>query len=175
MVYTRVGYTGGTEEHPSYHDLGDHSEALEVGYDPARVSYDRLLAEFFSSHNPTREPWSVQYRSAIFVADDEQRRAAERAVKLAEVRTGQRISTAVEPLGTFTLAEDYHQKHDLRRVGTVWAELAARYPAIEDLVRSTAAARMNAWVAGHGTEADLRIDELGLSATAREALLRARR
>ena len=47
MVWTRVGYAGGTKDSPTYHDLGDHSEVLEVGYDPDRISFEQLLVEFW--------------------------------------------------------------------------------------------------------------------------------
>ena len=52
MVRTRCVYTGGTRKNPTYHDLGDHTESLQVDYDPARISYARLLEVFWDSHNP---------------------------------------------------------------------------------------------------------------------------
>lgn len=168
-----MGYAGGTTTGPTYHALGDHSEAVEVAYDPTRVTYERLLHEFWAAHDPTRSA-SRQYRSAIFVHDEAQREVAERSLRATELRLGDEVATAIEPAGTFTPAEDYHQKWELRHVGAVWREVAAAYPAVDDLVRSTAAARMNAWVAGYGTEADLRIDDLGLSPEGRRALLAAR-
>jgi peptide-methionine (S)-S-oxide reductase len=85
---TRVGYTGGHTENPSYEDVCSHTtghaEVVEVSYDDEQLSYDDLLRVFWGKHNPTqlnRQGWDIgdQYRSAIFFADDEQREAATRS------------------------------------------------------------------------------------------------
>ncbi len=52
MIRTRVGYAGGSEENPTYYDLGGHTETVEIDYDPTRISYEELLAIFWDSHNP---------------------------------------------------------------------------------------------------------------------------
>ena len=166
-----MGYTGGVLPDPTYRSLGDHSEAVQVGYDPELVSYERLLTEFWSAHRPENEPWSRQYRSAIFVADESQRRAAELSLRATEKQLGAKVWTSIEDAGTFTPAEDYHQKYELRHIGPVWAELVAAYPDMDDLVHSTAAARMNAFAAGHLSVSELPIDQLGLSEHARTVLL----
>ena len=172
-----MGYAGGTKVSPTYHDLGDHTEVFEVGYDPTRISFERLLVEFWDGHSPSEDMWSRQYRSAIFVANDSEREAAERSVLLAEKRLGRGVHTAVEDTGPFWQAEDYHQKYRLRRDGAVWKQLQAAYPDVDDLVRSTAAARLNAWVSGSGGGAQLEqeLPTVGLNAEAQERLLRRHR
>jgi len=121
--------------------------------------------EFWAAHTPSEEAWSRQYRSAIFVADAEERRVAERSVAMTAKRLGRPVHTAVEERGTFWQAEDYHQKYRLKRKGVVWGELAAIYPDVDDLVMSTAAARANAWASNFGsTEQRAReLPETGLS------------
>ena len=172
-----MGYAGGSTPEPTYHDLDDHSEAIEVGYDPTRISFDELLAAFWDGHRPAETMWSRQYRSAIFVGTEEERRAAEASVAAAAERLGRPVHTAVEDVGPFWQAEDYHQKYRLRRDGALWKHLQAAYPAIDDLVRSTAAARLNGWSAGAGELGQLEreLPLVGLPEEAQERMLRRRR
>jgi len=151
-----VGYAGGSKDHPTYRDLGDHSEAIEIGYDPTRISFDELLEAFWKGHRPAETMGSRQYRSAIFVAGAEERQAAELSVARAEERLGRSVHTAVEEVGAFWQAEDYHQKYQLRRDGDVWKQLSAAYPDVDDLVLSTAAARLNGWSSGGGDPEQVR-------------------
>ena len=120
VLETRVGYTGGQTPDPSYeqvcaHATG-HAEAVEVCFDPARVSYDRLLQTFWRIHDPTSgnpQGWDVgsQYRSAIFVhgADQAALAAASRARELQV--TAEPIATEITPAGPFYEAEEYHQQY----------------------------------------------------------------
>jgi peptide-methionine (S)-S-oxide reductase len=142
-----VGYAGGTLADPTYRHLGDHSESVEIDYDPRRLSYEDLLAVFFASHTPTRPAYSTQYRSAVFYRTEEERLLAADAIERAQAVAG-RVFTDVEPLGTFYRAEDYHQKYRLRSERSVMAEFRAMYPVERDLVDSTAAARVNGWLDG---------------------------
>ena len=123
---TRVGYTGGHTDDPTYRDVCSHgtghAEAVEVEYDPDRVSYERLLDVFWNNHDPTqlnRQGPDVgdQYRSAIFVHDQDQQRAAERSIErlTSSERFRKPIVTQVVPAGMFWEAEDYHQKYFAKR------------------------------------------------------------
>jgi peptide-methionine (S)-S-oxide reductase len=123
VVDAAVGYLGGTLENPTYRDVctgtTGHAEVVEVLYDPERVSYDQLLDVFWSIHNPTtlnRQGPDVgtQYRSAIFVHDDDQRTAAEasRDRLQASGRFGRPIVTEITPASPFYRAEEYHQRYD---------------------------------------------------------------
>lgn len=173
MVRTRVGYAGGTKVDPTYHDLGDHSEAVQIDYDPTQISYEELLDVFWNSHSPTVRPFSRQYAAIIFYHDEEQRRLAEASLEREAARHGVPIFTQLVPSSEFYLAESYHQKYRLQQEPDLLQEFRAIYPDDEDFVNSTAAARVNGYLSGHGTLAALEteIDGLGLSPAAREKLL----
>jgi peptide-methionine (S)-S-oxide reductase len=121
---TAVGYTGGTRPFPTYDDtctgLTGHAESVLVVYDPAQVSYEKLLSVFWESHDPTQgnrqgNDVGSQYRSAIFYATDEERAVAEASRDAYQQRLTAagygRITTEIAPLGTFYYAEDYHQQY----------------------------------------------------------------
>lgn len=164
---TEVGYAGGRTPHPTYHDIKDHSEAIRVTYDPARVSYRDLLAIFWKGNHPYRKAYGRQYRSAILWQNESQRQLAQ------ETMPRGTVYSSIEPLGEFTLAEDYHQKYYLRNTPVLYREFQAMYPAERDFVRSTAAARANGYIGGYGEPKDLQSDlpRLGLSQKAQKVLL----
>ena len=177
MVRTRVGYAGGTTPSPTYDAIGDHTETVEVDYDPAVIGYADLLEVFWGHHSPCRRGASRQYQAVVFVHDDEQAELARASRAEAAERLGRpldAITTEVRPSTGFTLAEDYHQKFYLQG-SDVFAELEARYGDMAALVRSTAGARLNGYLGGHGTRAQLErdLERLDLSEEA-EALLRRR-
>ena len=117
---TRVGYSGGTLENPTYEDVCSHTtghaEVVEVAYDPEQVSYDELLHVFWRKHDPTqlnRQGWDIgdNYRSVIFFHDDEQHEAALKAKAAEQASWPAPIVTQIEPAQTFYEAEDYHQQY----------------------------------------------------------------
>lgn len=122
VLGTAVGYEGGSLNHPTYKDVctdrTGHAEVVEVSYNPAQVSFDALLDAFFSLHDPTQvdrqgPDWGTQYRSTIFVHNEEQKRSAE--AKILELNASgvfrKPIATVIEPAATFWKAEEYHQKY----------------------------------------------------------------
>lgn len=122
VVSTRVGYTGGSAQNPTYEqvcsDRTGHAEAVEVTFDPERVSYERLLQVFWSCHDPTtrdRQGPDVgsQYRSAVFChGEGQMREAADSSAKLAgSGRLRAPVVTQIEPAGPFYEAEEYHQQY----------------------------------------------------------------
>jgi peptide-methionine (S)-S-oxide reductase len=122
VVSTTSGYTGGNSRNPTYKEVSaggtGHAEAMRVVYDPARVSYQRLLDVFWHNIDPLardRQFCDVgsQYRSAIFFHDDEQRRLAEdsRSALEASHRLKGPIVTQIVPAGDFWPAEEYHQDY----------------------------------------------------------------
>jgi peptide-methionine (S)-S-oxide reductase len=126
VIGTRVGYTGGTTDHPTYRDVCSHrtghAEAVEVTFDPGRVTYDQLLHIFWMNHDPTqlnRQGPDVgdNYRSAIFFHSPQQEAAARRSKDELEAsgRFSRPIVTQIVPATRFWEAEDYHQKYYSRR------------------------------------------------------------
>ena len=155
VIRTRVGYAGGTTENPTYHNLGDHTETIQIDYDPAQISYEELLETYWASHNPTGQPWSRQYISIIFYHDSDQRELAAESKQSEEDSLGREVYTEITPFSEFYLAEDYHQKYYLQREPEIMEELAAIYPNFADFLDSTAVARINGYVGGHATFEEL--------------------
>jgi peptide-methionine (S)-S-oxide reductase len=122
VVETQVGYAGGQTENPDYHGVctgrTGHAEAVEIVYDPQKVSYEELLITFWEWHDPTTPNQQgpdigSQYRSVIFYYDEQQKNQATRSKQLLEsarlfVRP---ISTEIVPAGPFYTAEEYHQDY----------------------------------------------------------------
>src|SRR3954469_24806122 len=124
VITTAVGYAGGFTPNPTYEEVCSgrtgHTEAVLVVFDPEKVSYRELLAVFWEAHDPTQgmrqsNDVGTQYRSAIYYADDEQRRAAEEtrdAYEEALEGAGYGpITTEIAPAGRFYYAEVYHQQY----------------------------------------------------------------
>jgi len=122
IVSTEVGYTGGHRKNPTYEDvcsdLTSHAEAVEVTFDPEKISYRQLLEVFWSIHNPTtpnRQGFDVgsQYRSAIFFHNEEQEKLALESKKELEEsgRFDKPIVTEILPASKFWRAEEYHQQY----------------------------------------------------------------
>jgi peptide-methionine (S)-S-oxide reductase len=168
-----VGYAGGAKENPTYHNLGDHTETLQIDYDPSKISYEKLLELFWEEHDPTSRSWSRQYKAVVFYHDEEQKRSALVGRDRLAARKGKTIHTEVLPYSRFYTAEEYHQKYYLRGHRNIMRQFLQHYPQAVDLMNSTAAARVNGYLGGYGTPAALKadIDRLGLSEAAREELL----
>ena len=128
VIRTRVGYAGGKKKDPTYRSIGDHSETIQIDFDPRRISYKKLLSVFWHSHNPTQRSWSQQYKSAIFYHDEKQRKLALETQAFEEQQRNQKIQTEIVPFTQFYLAEDYHQKYGLRGRSDLIKEFKAMYP-----------------------------------------------
>jgi peptide-methionine (S)-S-oxide reductase len=118
VVSTRVGYSGGDVPNATYRNHGTHAEAMEVIFDPARLSFRRLLEFFFQIHDPSTpdrqgNDRGPSYRSAIFYTSEEQRRVAEDTI--ADVDASGlwpgKVVTEVAPVGDFWEAEPEHQDY----------------------------------------------------------------
>jgi peptide-methionine (S)-S-oxide reductase len=153
--------------------MGDHTESIQIDFDPATLPYQRLLELFWSSHSPCSRSYGTQYRNALFTHSDAQHRVALATKEALEAKMGT-IHTAIEPLREFFVAEDYHQKYYLRGEEALARELMAVYTAPRDFMNSTAAARLNAWVSSGATREQLDHDlpRMGLSASTVTALRR---
>ncbi|HWQ65986.1 MAG TPA: peptide-methionine (S)-S-oxide reductase MsrA [Methanospirillum sp.] len=125
VLATRVGYTGGDVENPTYEEICSdktgHVEAVQIEYDPGQVTYQELLNHFFTMHDPTQEnrqgpDIGSQYRSVIFFHSEEQEQEATRAIEELS-RNGRYngpIVTAIVRAGPFWQAEEYHQSYILK-------------------------------------------------------------
>ena len=118
VLATVSGYTGGTTKDPTYKQVAagvtGHAEAIQITFDPKKVSYSRLLDLFWRNIDPLDGGGQFcdrgsQYRSAIYVADEAQRKAAEQSLKAIEARLGQKVKTELTRATTFYRAEEYHQ------------------------------------------------------------------
>ena len=126
VVATRVGYTGGNVENPTYemvcaHGTG-HAEALEIEFDPGKTAYRELLDVFFQVHKPTtlnRQGPDIgeQYRSAIFFLDEGQEREARESVERWNSKWDNKIVTQIVKASTFWPAEERHQKYYFKQGG----------------------------------------------------------
>ena len=146
VVSATSGYSGGSVANPDYHQVSSgqtgHAEAVRVVYDPAKVSYARLMEVFFTvAHDPSQlnrqgPDVGTQYRSAVFYTNEAQRQATQAFVAQLE-KSGKKVVTQVAPLRGFTVAEAYHQDYatlhpdepyirynDLPKI----AQLKAQYP-----------------------------------------------
>jgi peptide-methionine (S)-S-oxide reductase len=130
VVSTAVGYMGGTLKNPTYQDVctgqTGHAEVVQVTYDPSKVSYDQLLAVFWSIHDPTQlnrqgPDIGTNYRSVIFYHDAEQGKLARKSKEVMETsgifRFG-KIMTAIMPAPEFYRAEEYHQHYHEKHGGS---------------------------------------------------------
>ena len=153
---TRVGYTGSDKLDPTYHDLGGHSEALQIDFDPQVVSYADLLDVFWDAHTPWSPRRTSQYKAAVFHHDDGQQLLALESAARVERDSGRGVQTEILPASRFYRAEDYHQKYRLARHSEWFRALTAVYPDPVDFTDSTAAARLNGLASGYGNPERLR-------------------
>ena len=172
MLRTRVGYAGGNRRNPTYYNHGDHSETDQLDFDPEKISYPELLNIFRESHEPFSPASSRQYMSIIFYHNDVQQRLAMDSLQDRQKNAKRRIYTEISLYQVFNLAESYHQKYYLRGVRDIMKEFATIYTADADFINSTAAARVNGYIAGNGgfLQLESEIDTLGLSPAGKKRL-----
>jgi len=122
LISSKVGYIGGQVSGPNYGQVCSgttgHAEALEIDFDPSKVTYNTLVEFFYRMHDPTTKNYQgpdkgTQYRSAIFYHSDQQKLIAQEVTKAIQAQhfKGKTIATEIVPGGTFTDAETYHQKY----------------------------------------------------------------
>jgi peptide-methionine (S)-S-oxide reductase len=168
-----VGYTGGTTPDPTYRRLGDHTETVQVDFDPEMVGYRELLGLFWQSHNASRPAWSPQYMSAVFFEDEDQERLARNVKEHLENSLGRELRTEILRAARFYLAEDYHQKYILQGDRLLNREFRQMYPGFAEFVDSPAAAKVNGYLYGCGSLEQVRteLSSLGVSVKGGEHLL----
>ena len=120
VTSTAVGYSGGHVPNPTYKqvcsDRTGHAEVVQVEFDPSRVSYEELLDVFWTNHDPTQvnrqgPDYGTQYRTVIFVHDEDQAKSAAASRDRVQERFLRPIATSIEPAKEFYRAEEYHQRY----------------------------------------------------------------
>ncbi|XP_063623562.1 peptide methionine sulfoxide reductase [Cydia splendana] len=162
VIRTRVGYSGGTTKNPHYRSLGDHTEVIELDYDPKSVTFEDLLDMFWANHEyGLTTKLKRQYQSMILYHDEEQREAAEASHKEMTSRFGQ-LRTEIAPASTFYPAEDYHQKYRLQGHKDLCRSLGLDSGKLQT---SHLAARLNGYLVGVGGKAqfEAELPQLGLN------------
>ncbi|MCU4801441.1 peptide-methionine (S)-S-oxide reductase [Halobacteria archaeon HArc-gm2] len=163
VVRTRVGYAGGTKRDPTYRDLGDHTEAFQVDYDPARVTFTDLLAVAFENHDPRRQTGKRQYQNVVFHASEGQRESIGSFLETARFDADS-VETRIERLDRFTLSERYHQKYNLKSRDSLLERFEDAGYDEEAIRESPAAAKLNGVAGGHDLD-DEELESLLGSAT----------
>lgn len=137
--------------------MKDHTESIQIDFDPQHITYLSLLELFFQSHAPFGSSRSVQYRSAIFYHDQEQQeQAAAMKAQFSEQHGGRIVSTDLEPFTSFTLAEDYHQKYYLQKHGPLMAAMGLSKKDWLVMTHCPLATKVNAYVDGRGSRKQAR-------------------
>ncbi|XP_030763937.1 peptide methionine sulfoxide reductase isoform X3 [Sitophilus oryzae] len=169
VLRTRVGYSGGTTPNPVYKSIdsassedgaaakpptenprGDHTEVIEIDYDPKVITYHDLLQLFWNNHEyGLTTVIKRQYMSLILYHDEDQKRIAEKEIKIEAGKRNEKLLTELAPAGPFYPAEDYHQKYRLQKHGWIVEELNLTP---ELLQTSEVAAKLNGYIAGVGTQ-----------------------
>jgi methionine-S-sulfoxide reductase len=158
VVRTRVGYAGGTLQDPTYRKLGDHTETLQIDFDPDVITYEELLEIFWDSHDPSIRAYSTQYQSMILTHSEDQYRLAIQSRDQRQAESGRTIRTVIKPLEQFYVAEDYHQKYYLRGRSDLESLLETVYPEGVNWLNSTAAARLNGIAGNHLSWQELNLE-----------------
>jgi hypothetical protein len=156
--------------------MGDHTEALQVEFDPKVISYESLLDLFWRSHNAFRKGWSTQYQSVLWTHGKAQAVTARKsAAAWAKAKKSGDVKTPIRPATRFWIAEDYHQKYYLRGRAKLLQALVGEKATDAQIRESTLAARANGWIIGHGKPAEIAQEAkaLGLDAKTRELLNKA--
>ncbi|GGA42378.1 peptide-methionine (S)-S-oxide reductase MsrA [Paenibacillus physcomitrellae] len=152
VVRTRTGYAGGTAEAPTYRQMGDHTELVEIQFDPSILTYEQLLNLFWDQHNPVNinDYKGRQYLSLLLPRSEQQRKAISRVAEERKARGDSRPEgTEVADFEVFYPAEERHQKYYLARFPDALDKLRAEYPSMEALLDSTLSARLNGLAKGY--------------------------
>ncbi|WP_336825214.1 peptide-methionine (S)-S-oxide reductase [Sporosarcina sp. USHLN248] len=174
VIRTRVGYAGGTTISPTYRNLGDHTETVEIDFDPDILSYEDVLRHFWRNHYPNRDEYKGrQYLSLLRYRSADQLKAIEHVKKEMEYEIGESIETDIAPFSNFTLAEERHQKYYVKRYPKALEQLQPLFPNPSMLVNSTFAARLNGFVKGFRSKESIltEIEEWKIDVAGKQALM----
>jgi methionine-S-sulfoxide reductase len=172
VIRTRVGYAGGSTKNPTYRSIGDHTESIQVDYNPEKITFKELANLFWENHDPGTGSYKRQYDKILFYENSKQEMVAKESLGNVSSDTEGQVYTRVEKLENFYPAEDYHQKYRLRNNSRYLNELKQYYGKPDALRDSTAAARLNGYLASYGSAKDVKenLGKLGLSEETRSDL-----
>ena len=137
--------------------MGDHSECVEIVFDPQIISLEKIVQHFWTIHNPNRVNYKGrQYLSIILYENTEQQQIVRKIKGEIEEQLGEFVQTEIAPLQKFTIAEDKHQKYYLKRYSKAYATLLEYYGSHEYFTNSTVVARLNGFVKGYCTLSDIK-------------------
>lgn len=151
VIRTQTGYAGGTTSQPSYRDMGDHSEMVQLNFDPEILSFEDILRIFWNNHNPVNinDYKGRQYRSMVLYHNEHQKDKVEQIIR-ERVQEGKgKPETEISPYAAFYPAEERHQKYYLHRYPNAVDKLSSIYPSHLERVDSTLAARLNGLAKGY--------------------------
>ncbi|MBM6615562.1 peptide-methionine (S)-S-oxide reductase MsrA [Desemzia sp. RIT804] len=175
VTQTEVGYAGGTSVDPTYRKMGDHSETVDITFNPEIISYEHLVRLFWESHDATKDRFykERQYISILFYRNEDQYEAAKKVHLELEQVQGKEIQTEFQCFTHFYKAEDYHQKYFLRRFKGATEAIKNLFPDEASFIHSTLAARLNGFVRERGQLPDIKkeITHWGLTEADTELLL----
>jgi peptide methionine sulfoxide reductase msrA/msrB len=173
VVRTRVGYAGGEMKDPRYTKIGDHTETVQIDYDPDQISYRELVEIFFNSHNAFAEAYSRQYASLILYHNEDQRQTALEVKESLEAEKNRKVKTMIKELDRFYLAENYHQKFRLQQK-TEFRDHYFEMMKIEEFINSPTISKINGYVSGKGERDNIiqNIGDFALTSELQEELLR---
>jgi len=152
VIQTSVGYAGGKKKHPTYQNLGDHTEVVQIQYDPCRITFKQLLSLFWKNHNPSIF-YQKQYWSIIFYITEEQKLVAQDFLQLYEKESLATVYTQIIPLEEYYHAESYHQKYTLQT--HPWLIVAVNVRSAKELIQSQVCTKFNGFLSSYGTHDEL--------------------
>lgn len=151
ILSSQTGYAGGNSPAPTYREKGEHIETVQLVFEPAQMGFAELLQHFLGWHQPAKPAWKRGYASAIIAQNDQQYTLAEEALAHWEHQHGQQAQTLLLPFRPFYPAEERHQKYYLRKQPELMETVRPLFFSFEEFVYSTAAARINSFLAGYGS------------------------
>lgn len=153
VIRTRTGFAGGITSNPVYRQMGDHTETVQIEFDPDILSFEEILHIFWANHTSTNrtEYKDRQYMSLLFYHNDEQRQTIEQVRRELEMKRNEQIETEIQPFSVFTPAEERHQKYHLKRFKRAAEKLASVFTTPASFTDSTLTARLNGFVKEYTT------------------------
>lgn len=160
VINTVVGYAGGSTLSPTYRNIGNHTETVEIIFDPAILSFEELMQIFWQSHDAAKDRFykERQYISLAIFEKEKHMKAAEKIKQAEEERCGKELYTEFQLKSLFYPAETHHQKYFLRRFKKALETVQTLFPDEETFNCSTIAARLNGFVRENGSLPEIKAE-----------------